>query len=492
MSNTKMRLSAQTAASLKTPLPEYFKQRPQAGIVHLGLGAFHRAHQAWYTHKVLEQFGGDWRIIGVSLRSSNAREQLQTQDNLYTLEVRDGNSTQREIIGAISEVIVAPESPERVIQTIASATTHVVTLTITEKGYCLSSASGELDLSHPEIQNDLQQPNSPLTALGFLAAALAQRKMQNRSGLTILSCDNIAANGKKLRAALLKFCQQLDPALADWVDENCRFPCSMVDRIVPASSETDIHQLKRDCAYEDRAAVFTEPFSQWVIEQNFAGAVPAWDKVGAEYVSDVAPFEAMKLRLLNASHSAIAYMGAVMAYQTVDEFIANATLRQFIAELMHEEAAPTLSLPASFDLAAYEQQLLQRFANSALRHRCQQIAMDGSQKIPNRLLPILRWQLNNNKQSWRTSAAIAAWLRYLMGKDETGNAYPINDPMSARFSEVYEKAAGDSSAIVTSMLSLQEIFPIELHNNARVVAEITDWLNAFRQQGILAALEAKN
>lgn len=483
-----MRLNATHTLS-GVEAPRYHREQLGAGIVHLGVGAFHRAHQAVYTEAVLNQLGGDWRIIGVSLRSPTVRDQLAAQNFLYTMEVRDGDACRHQVIGALADILVAPENPRAVIDAIAAATTQVITLTITEKGYCLHPDTGELDRHNADVIHDLGAPASPRSALGFLAAALATRMQSGLPGLTLISCDNLSSNGKKLRRGLLDFCEQRDPALGRWVAAMCRFPCSMVDRIVPAVTEADRNSLAARTGYRDEGAVFTEPFSQWVIERDFAGPVPAWDTVGAEYVDDVAPFEEMKLRLLNASHSTIAYVSCIAGIETVSDAINVPSIRRAVERLMREEAAPSLRLPADYDSDGYQQQLLTRFANSALHHRCQQIAMDGSQKIPQRLIPILRYQLNAGGPIAITAFALAAWIRYLQGRDETGNAYTVDDPMAGQFADIFSRHGGDIDDYLPEIRRLGAIFPKDLAGNDALFGLIASYLRGIETRGVLETLD---
>lgn len=485
-----MRLNQHTVIPAAVSPPRYPRQHHGAGIVHLGLGAFHRGHQAWYTEEVLNRFGGNWRIIGVSLRSDTVYQQLVPQDCLYTLEVRHGQQRQRQLIGALADVIVAPAQPERVIAALADQATQVVTLTITEKGYCLSASSGELDSALPAVQHDVNNPAAPQTALGFLCAGLAARRAQDLPGLTIISCDNIANNGDKLRRAVLTFSQLIDPTLASWIDRHCRFPATMVDRIVPASTEADLDGLAAAVGYRDQAAVFTEAFQQWVIEDRFAGPVPPWNKVGAAFVADVAPFETMKLRLLNASHSAIAYFGMLTGAQTVDEVMAQPVMRRAISSLM-AEAEPTLDLPLDFDVTAYRQQLLTRFDNSALGHRCQQIAMDGSQKLPNRIVPILQWQLDNDGAVTMTCAVLAAWCQYLLGLDERARPYNIDDPAADALAARLRDSGGEPAKMTAIFLEHGGILPESIAADPRVARGIQHWLTEFGERGIIAALDSQ-
>jgi fructuronate reductase len=387
------------------------------GIVHLGLGAFTRAHQAWYTDRAMATAGGDWMIAGVSLRSPAVAAQLNPQDGLYTLAAGDGLA----VIGSIAEVVVAPEDPARVIDLIAAPATRIVTFTVTEKGYC-RGADGGLDRA--------------LAAQGFyplLAEALARRMAAGRAGLTLLSCDNLADNGGQLRRLLLEW---LDPALGAWVAAHCTFPCSMVDRIVPATTAADRDAIEARLGLRDEGAVITEPFSQWVIEDAFAGERPAWDRVGAQVVAEVAPYETAKLRMLNGAHSALAYCGLRLGYAHVHEAIRDAVLRGLVLRLMLQEAAPTIAATPDQDLGAYAQALVTRFENPALGHRLIQIAMDGSQKIPQRWLATLAANQRAGRRCPAILAAIGAWCAHLRG-DNAGVWGPVDDPRAEALRAVW-------------------------------------------------------
>jgi fructuronate reductase len=444
------------------------------GQVHLGVGAFHRAHQAWYTQQALDKFGGDWGICGISLRRPDVRDALAASNNSYTLAVKNGAETQLHTIHAIGEILVAPEAPATVIARLAAPTTHVVTLTITEKGYCLQPASGELDEAHVDIVHDLASPEVPRSAIGFLVAGLALRRQQAGTGLTLLSCDNLADNGNKLKAALLQFALRLDQSLAQWINHQCSFPCSMVDRIVPAN--------------DDLSVVVTEPFCQWVIEENFAGPVPPWDAVGAQYVAAVAPFERMKLRLLNAAHSNMAYLGWLAGYQTIADVLEDEHFKDLIRQLMNQEMAPTLHGLGDFDVAGYQQQLMDRFANRGLEHRLQQIAMDGSQKVPQRLLPGLQWQIRHAGNYQAIALGIAGWILYTRGIDERGGVYPVDDPLAEVFLAAAAAAGDDIGAYMSAILSLDSIFPESVANNPEFRLRLLACLQTLQQQGALATV----
>lgn len=395
------------------PLPDYDRDARKAGIVHFGLGAFTRAHQAWYSDRAMALAGGDWMTIGVSLRSPTVGAQLNPQDGLYTLAEKSAAGIALRVVGAVREVLLATQSPASVRDSLSAPSTHIVTFTVTEKGYC-RRADGSLDLALAE------QGFYPI-----LGDALARRRDAGLGGLTLLSCDNLADNGHQLRRLLGQWLAAHDPALLPWVEAQCTFPCSMVDRIVPATTAADRDEAEQALGLRDEGLVVTEPFSQWVIEDRFAGPRPAWDKVGAQIVADVAPYEAAKLRMLNGAHSALAYCGLRAGHDFVHQAIADPALRPLIERLMREEAAPTVATAPGQDLAAYADALLARFANPALNHRLAQIAMDGSQKIPQRWLETLAANTAAGRDSPALLTALAAWIRHVRGDNG-----PVQDPLA--------------------------------------------------------------
>ncbi|MBT5186925.1 MAG: mannitol dehydrogenase family protein [Kordiimonadaceae bacterium] len=476
------RLSLSTLSSLNknVHLPKYQPENYKAGIVHLGVGAFHRAHQAWYTHQVLNQFGGDWRITGVSLRSAGVRDTMAAQDCLYTASIKGTGGTDNHIIGSIAKLLVAPENPDAVIDAIASAQTKVVTLTITEKGYCLNNSSGKLELDNKDINFDLSNLQSPKTGIGYLVAAVQKRMIANGENLTIISCDNLANNGAKLEAAVMGFAGAVDASLAKWICEHVSFPSTMVDRIVPATTADDKSDVANAISAEDQACVITEPFTQWVIEEKFAGPVPRWDKVGATYVNDVEPFEDMKLRLLNASHSTIAYLGCLAGYETVFETISDPAFKALINHMMTNELAPTLDMPKGFDVSGYSSSLIERFSNSALPHKTRQIAMDGSQKIPQRILPALITQLNTGGSIEGLTLAVAAWMRYIQGHEENGDIYMVDDPMSETFKS---DSSLKGEEYINAILGIEDIFSPDLKQNDQLIQKLLFWHYELQNKG---------
>jgi fructuronate reductase len=460
----RLRLSAQTLAQvpLSVARPAYHRDTLEAGIIHLGIGAFHRAHMAVMTDTALA--GGDtrWGIIGASLRSPDTHTALAPQDGLYTTAERDATGERLRVIGSVLGVMVAPKKPQNLLSLLAYPGTRIVSLTITEKGYCIDPATGDLDTTHPDIVHDLANRGRPRSALGFLTRALAVRRQASLKPFTILSCDNLHANGQTLKRVLTQYAGIGNPELGRYIADRVVCPSTMVDRIVPATTDIDRARIARGLGVHDAWPVVMEPFCQWVIEDTFPMGRPDWAMAGAEFATDVAPYEAMKLRLLNASHSAIAYLGAIAGYQTVAQAMADPGLAGFVAEMMDREISPTLSVPAGYDVAAYKRALLQRFRNPALQHRTQQIAMDGSQKLPPRLLGSIRDCIANGRPHPRLTTAVAAWMRYLVGRDVAGIGYDVRDPMADALAACTRAADGDAGRLVAGLLSIRSIFGDDL------------------------------
>lgn len=470
-----------TASRLK--LPGYDRSKLAPGIVHLGLGAFHRAHQALYTEAAVAAGDLRWGIVGVSLRQADTRDALAPQDYLYSVAVRDSQGEQLMLVGTLIAALVAPENPQAVLAAMSDARCHIVSLTVTEKGYCYDPASRALLLDHPDIQHDLQQAD-PKTAIGFIVRALAQRRAGGTAPFTVVSCDNLPANGDTTRGMVLAFAAQIDAGLAAWISEQVSFPNSMVDRIVPKTTEVDIRHVEQQLGLHDAWPVMTERFTQWVIEDRFCGPRPRWEDAGATIVADAAPYEHAKLRMLNGSHSTLAYLGALMAYETVDQAMQDAELSGFVAAMLAQEVEPTLERPG---LPAYRAELMQRFRNPALKHRLQQIAMDGSQKIPQRLLGTLRNRLAADADCRHLLFALAGWFQYLAGQDEAGRSYPVSDPLAGVL-QAAATSAEDSAARVQALLALSAVFGEDLAGNASVRDALIRDLSLIRQHGVKAAM----
>ena len=422
-----MRLSSATLADVPADVarPTYDRNAQAAGIVHFGIGAFHRAHQAVYTDAAMNAGDCNWGIIGVSLRSAGVAEQMNPQDGLYTVAARSGEGVDYRLIGSVQRVLVASQNPDAVIETVAAEATRIVSFTITEKGYCRAS-DGLLDLA---LAGDS-------SVYRFLKDGLSLRRERELAGVTLLSCDNLAQNGEQLEKLLSAYLAAHDPVLAEWVKANCSFPSSMVDRIVPATTDADLIAAQAALGnLEDAAHVVTEPFSQWVIEDNFVQGRPRWEAFGAELVADVAPYETAKLRMLNGAHSALAYLGLQRGHEFVHQAIADSELHPLAERLMRDEASPTIDTAAGQDLMAYVDDLLDRFANPALNHRLAQIAMDGSQKIPQRWLETLAIQQSSGRQCPAILTALASWLCHVRGDNVA-----VDDPMAGQLRTAWEQS----------------------------------------------------
>lgn len=422
-----MRRLAPDALPRAAALPAYDRATKGIGIVHIGLGAFTRAHQAWYTDRAMAVAGGDWMIAGVSLRGAAAGEQLNPQAGLYTLAERSGEGIDLRIVGSLNEVLLATSQRHSVLLRLIAPTTHIVTFTVTEKGYC-RKPDGSLDLALAE------QGFYPL-----LAEAMLERKTAGIGGLTLLSCDNLADNGHQLQRLMSAYLSARAPDLVGWFEAECRCPCSMVDRIVPAVTAADRDAVEGILGLRDEGTVLTEPFSQWVIEDRFAGPRPAWDQVGVQIVADVTPFETAKLRMLNGAHSALAYCGLLAGYAFVHEAVGDPALRALVDQLMRKEAAPTIDPASGQDLDAYADALIARFANPALNHRLIQIAMDGSQKIPQRWLATLAANQRAGRTCPALIEAIGAWIAHLDGANTTRWG-KVHDPRGDELTRIVQQS----------------------------------------------------
>lgn len=470
-------------------LPSYDRTQLNAGIVHLGIGAFHRAHQAFYTEAVLNKFGGDWGIIGSSLRSASVRDQLVPQDCLYTLVERSGEGEKLQLIGAVLDTLVGPENPAALVTQMAASNIKIVSLTITEKGYCHDPATGNLNLNHPDIIHDLAHLDKPVSAIGFLVSALKQRFDNNQKAFTLLSCDNLPNNGEVLEKVVCQFAEKIAPAFAQWIKTNATFPCTMIDRIVPATTDEDRREIEARLGLRDEGMVVCEPFSQWVVEDKFADGRPEWEQVGVLLVEDVRVFEKIKLRLLNGAHSTMAYTGYLSGFDYISEVMEQPAFVNLVKTYMAREAGETVTAPAGFDIEAYKQQLRERFSNKALKHRTWQIAMDGSQKLPQRLLETLREQLQGNGHIDILCLGVAAWIRYVSGVDEKGNAIEVSDPLAKELRAACDANQGNPAGMVHAVVSIEKVFGRDLINEARFVTTTTQWLERFYAKGVLASIQ---
>ncbi|MBS1207786.1 MAG: mannitol dehydrogenase [Proteobacteria bacterium] len=481
MSTSLPRLGAAQLPALQSHLLGGALGEPAIGIVHLGLGNFHRAHQAVYTEQAMLAAGGDWGICGVTVLDEPAMQQaLAEQDNLYSVLTSDRDGQQVQVVRAIRKVLVAPRQQAEVLAQMRDPRVRIVSLTVTEKGYCYDAKTNGLDFKHPAVQHDLLNPDTPKSVPGYLVAALRTRR---DNPFTVLSCDNLAHNGKILRNVVVQYAHAIDPELGKWVAESVRFPCTMVDRIVPATTDEIRDIVARITGCRDAWPVPGESFRQWVIEDNFAAGRPAWEKVGAMLVDDVIPYELAKLRMLNGTHSTMAYLGVLGGFETVDQAIADPDMYKLIHAMMTEEIAPTLTVPDSFDRAAYRDQLLMRYANPNLKHKTMQIASDGSLKLPPRLLGTIAERIAAGASYRRLTLAVAAWMRFLLGRSDAGLSYAINDPMAAKLTELANLSGGDNMCLANFLLGLEDIFPPALASHAGFRAELMLALTSLDRQG---------
>jgi len=480
------RLSAATLDSLPPEVrrPSYDRQALKPGVVHIGAGAFQRAHQAPIFDALAADGDLRWGVVGASLRSPAVHDALAPQDWLYSLVVEDDFERRASVIGVLKDIIVATQEPQRLAQVIATPEVQIVTVTVTEKGYKLD-LSGTLIDDDPDVRADAATLQAPRTLPGHLAAGLKLRKERGLGPVTVISCDNITANGRKLQATVAQLARAHDPSLADFIDQ-CAFPNTMVDRIVPATTADDIERVSGELGLIDRATIRTEPFSQWVIEDRFAANRPEFERAGVQFTTDVAPWEEAKLRLLNGAHSAMAYLGGLAGISTVDRFVGGPE-RAFV-ELLWGELRPTLDPPPQLDLHDYCATLMRRFGNSALGHRLGQIAMDGSQKIPQRFGPAAIARLDQGEAVDSIALVIAAWMRWQEGFDDKGRRFEIDDPLASTIGGLL-RGSSSASDKVGALLSLKAIFPDRLAADPRFAGLVVGYFDGLQRTGARATIQ---
>lgn len=477
---------------IKTTTNSMYKPESIAvGIVHIGLGAFHRAHQAVYIEKNLNRnLGGNWGICAVNIRSnSKLVDQLKVNDCRYHIaEYTDSDHAHLREVNAIRDVLFAGEDKDALFERLLSPNTKIVTLTVTEKGYYVTPSDKKLRLDDPSIQHDIQSPAQPKTAPGILVEALFRRKELGLAAFTVLSCDNMPNNGALTRAAVCELAAYRSTEFAQWVQDSVAFPSSMVDRIVPAMSDESQKRLHAELSCDDQNAVMCEAFSQWVVEDNFPLGRPDWELDGVQMVDDVHPFETMKLRLLNGSHSLLAYVGCAAKLETVADAVADPKFIALIRHYMTFEALPTLDMPDGIDVQNYIESLISRFANDSLQHKLSQIAMDGSQKIPQRWLAGGEELLVQQKNLSATALGVAAWILYAGGKDIEGNPHKVDDPMSQTLSELHtlHKTPED---LIRSVLAIHDIFPKAFSEDEAFFKTVLTTYLTMTSNGVAACLQ---
>lgn len=482
-----MKNIASTSLPPHVQLPQYDRQQLRSRIVHFGFGAFHRAHQALLTNRVLNAKGGDWGICEISLFSGDVlMSQLREQDHLFTVLEKGADGNQPIVIGAVHECLNAKlDSLAAIIEKFCEPQVAIVSLTITEKGYCIDPATGKLDTQNARILHDLENPTEPHSAPGILVEALHRRRERGLTPFTVLSCDNIPDNGHVVKNAVLGMAEKRSPELAKWIETHVSFPGTMVDRIVPAATEVSLAEITQELGVEDPCAISCEPFIQWVIEDNFVAGRPEWEIAGVQMVQDVLPWEQMKLRMLNGSHSFLAYLGYLAGFAHVSDCMQDDAFREAARRLMLDEQAPTLRI-TDVDLTAYADSLIDRFANPALQHRTWQIAMDGSQKLPQRMLEGVRVHLQRESAWPLLALGIAGWMRYVSGVDDTGNAIDVRDPLSEKIRAIVETSSEKDR--VKALLALSEIFGSDLPQHAQFVDAITDAYQRIVERGARQAV----
>jgi fructuronate reductase len=433
-----VRLNAAALARLPGAVrrPAFDPPNLKCGIVHLGLGAFHRGHQAVFTQDAIEKNGGDWGIVGASLQRDDVPASLRRQDCLYTAETLSTTASYR-VMGVIRQALFAPRDCVALLEALCAPTTHAVTLTVSEKGYCLT-AGGTLDFSHPDIMADLGAPDTPRSAIGWLALALNVRRRNGAGPLTILACDNLQSNGEKLAAAVMDLADRQHPGSARWIAANAQFPLTLVDCIVPAPHAAHRARVASALGMADEASIAREDFAQWVIQDRFAGPLPAWGTAGAEIVPDIAQYQQLKLHVLNAAHSALAYLGLPRGHVFVRQAIADPQLRGLLDTMMVREIVPAL---APLDVAAYWRSVVARFENPMIDHRLAQIAEDGSLKLPQRLLPMLTSNARAGRDIACMARVVRAWLDLMAAP-----ARP-RDPANAWFADWARTGADKAAAL---------------------------------------------
>jgi len=447
-------LSNSTVDSLSIPVPSYDRSQVSVGMVHFGVGGFHRAHQAMYLDALMEQGKApDWGICGVGVMPFDLRmrDAMVSQDCLYTLVEKDpqGNWTPK-VIGSIVKYLYSPDDPEAVIEQMADPATRIVSLTVTEGGYNFHPVTGKFDAENPIVQADLAPGAAPATTFGLITEALARRRERGVDPFTVMSCDNIQGNGHVAQEVFTAFARLRDPKLGDWVEENVRFPNSMVDRITPVTTDEDREQIRERFGVDDAWPVVCEPFTQWALEDNFNVGRPPFEDVGVQVVPDVEPYELMKLRLLNASHQALCYLGYLAGYRLVHEVAQDALFAKFLLDYMNHEATPTLAPVPGIDLDEYKPRLIERFSNASVRDTVARLCAESSDRIPKWLLPVIRENLAAGRELRLAPAVVASWARYAEGVDEQGNPIEVVDRLADALQAIAAQQRTDRLAFVAN------------------------------------------
>lgn len=466
-------------------IPKYDRSKVKAGIVHIGVGGFHRSHQAYYTNALLQQWGAsDWGICGVGLREAdrNIGEVLKRQDYLYALIVKHADGkVETTVIGAIIDFMLSVDDPQAVINKMASKDIKIVSLTITEGGYNFNPANGEFDFENPDIKHDLINPENPKTVFGYLTAALRKRSNAGLPAFTIQSCDNIQHNGDMTRKMLMAFAERQEPKLAEWIKNEVCFPNAMVDRITPVTSKADIEYLDTELGLKDDWPVTCEPFCQWVIEDNFSNHRPSWEKVGVQFVPDVIPYEKMKIRLLNAGHSVLGLLGSIHGYDTIDHCVSDPLFATYLRNFMDIEATPILDAVQGIDLDTYKDSLIERFGNPNIKDKLARICLDSSAKLPKFLIATINENLIRGGSIKYATLVIAVWCYY---SDKRVNRHNMPLDITDAMKDELHRAARETRNDKLSFLRVESIFGGLIHNEEfiKLYSEMIDAI--YRNQNI--------
>ena len=470
------------------PVPSYDRSRLRTGIVHFGVGGFHRAHEAMYLDRLMSDGKAlDWAICGVGVMPADRRMQevLDAQDGLYTLVVKAPDGTlEPRVIGSIKEYLFAPDDPAAVIEKMASEQVRIVSLTVTEGGYNFNAVTGQFVADNPDVVHDLQPGAAPKTTFGLIVAALSLRRERGLAPFTIMSCDNIQGNGHAARRSFVAFATLLDPALGEYVEQHVDFPNSMVDRITPVTTDDDREEVRKRFGVDDGWPVVCEPFTQWTLEDVFTLGRPPFERAGVQVVADVEPYELMKLRLLNASHQALCYFGYLAGYRLVHDVAQDPLFAGFLLAYMDREATPTLEPVPGIDLDEYKHQLIDRFSNSQVRDTVARLCAESSDRIPKWLLPVIRYNLEAGGEILRSTAVVASWARYAEGVDEQGRPIEVVD----RLKDSLIAAAGQQGDDPLAFIRNRDLFG-DLIDNERFVSTYRSVLASLHTKGARATLE---
>ncbi|MBA3265989.1 MAG: mannitol dehydrogenase family protein [Nocardioidaceae bacterium] len=482
-------LSAENLSSLgpEVARPTYDRDHVRVGVVHFGVGGFHRAHEAMYLDRLMNNGKAlDWGICGVGVMPQDRRmaDVMAAQNGLYTLVVKHPDGTlEPRVIGSIVDYLFAPDDPEAVIERMADADTRIVSLTVTEGGYNIHAVTGQFDETNPDIRADLEPDATPRTTFGLVTEALVRRRGRGMSPFTILSCDNIQGNGDVARRSFAAFARLRDPELGAWVEREVRFPNCMVDRITPVTTDEDRAEVARSFNVDDGWPVVCEPFTQWVLEDRF-DARPPLEEAGVQLVDDVEPYELMKLRLLNASHQALCYFGYLAGYRLVHEVCQDALFADFLLRYMDVEATPTLESVPGIDLGHYKTNLIERFSNGQVRDTVARLCAESSDRIPKWLLPVIRHNLEHDGEVALSAAVVASWARYAEGIDEDGQPIEVVD----RLKDTLMAAAQEQRSDPLAFLRSRELFG-DLVEAERFTSAFLASLESLHEQGARKTLE---